>query len=154
MLRRLLAGVILLRDDHDPSAFHPRFRLMDTPSFAALDPSSHSVLRAIHDGYFYSNHNALWAACARRTLPALMRATDMLICGEDLGFVPECVPPVMHVRSPLRPSALLDRAAAAWAARGPFFAIVPSIHALESTPFAGPPARIGRLTLRFFLNCL
>ncbi len=25
-------------------------------------------------------------------------ATDMMVCGEDLGFVPGCVPPVMQVR--------------------------------------------------------
>jgi len=24
-----------------------------------------------------------------------MRATDMLVCGEDLGMIPACVPPVM-----------------------------------------------------------
>ena len=26
----------------------------------------------------------------------LMRATDMLVCGEDLGMIPACVPPVMQ----------------------------------------------------------
>ena len=25
-----------------------------------------------------------------------MRATDMLVCGEDLGMIPACVPPVME----------------------------------------------------------
>ena len=29
-------------------------------------------------------------------LPALKRVTDMLICGEDLGLVPACVPEVMR----------------------------------------------------------
>ena len=28
-------------------------------------------------------------------LPMLLSATDMLICGEDLGLVPDCVPGVM-----------------------------------------------------------
>ena len=40
---------------------------------------------------------------------ALMRATDMLVCGEDLGMIPACVPPVMdqlglvgaHLQSPV-----------------------------------------------------
>ena len=32
---------------------------------------------------------------AMRKLPALKRATDLLICGEDLGLVPACVPEVM-----------------------------------------------------------
>jgi 4-alpha-glucanotransferase len=26
-----------------------------------------------------------------------MGASDMLICGEDLGFVPSCLPPIMQV---------------------------------------------------------
>ena len=30
-----------------------------------------------------------------KKLPALKRATNMLICGEDLGMVPHCVPDVM-----------------------------------------------------------
>ena len=29
------------------------------------------------------------------TLPPLMQATGMLVCGEDLGMVPDCVPPVL-----------------------------------------------------------
>jgi hypothetical protein len=29
----------------------------------------------------------------------LLDATDMLVCGEDLGFVPACLPPVMQVRA-------------------------------------------------------
>ena len=29
------------------------------------------------------------------SLPALMNATDMLVCGEDLGMVPDCVHPVL-----------------------------------------------------------
>lgn len=39
----------------------------------------------------------LWRASALRKLPSLMEATDMLVCGEDLGFVPACVHPVMQV---------------------------------------------------------
>ena len=92
----LLANVILLQDDADPDRFYPRFQLMATSSFAAFDAAKHGILRRMHDGYFYTNQDDLWAACARKTVPALMRSTDMLMCGEDLGFVPTCVPPVMH----------------------------------------------------------
>lgn len=48
----------------------------------------------------FRRHDALWRGQALRTLPALMAASDMLICGEDLGFVPACLPPVMQVRGP------------------------------------------------------
>ena len=30
-----------------------------------------------------------------RKLPVLKDATEMLVCGEDLGVMPACVPPVM-----------------------------------------------------------
>jgi len=33
---------------------------------------------------------------ALESLPALMSATDMLVCGEDLGMVPSCVHPVLR----------------------------------------------------------
>ena len=37
----------------------------------------------------------LWREHARKTLPVLMRATGMLVCGEDLGFLAPCVHPLM-----------------------------------------------------------
>ena len=37
----------------------------------------------------------LWRDHAMATLPVLMRATDMLVCGEDLGFLAPCVHPLM-----------------------------------------------------------
>ena len=37
----------------------------------------------------------LWREHAHKTLPVLMRATSMLVCGEDLGFLAPCVHPLM-----------------------------------------------------------
>lgn len=37
----------------------------------------------------------MWKENAIDKLPVLLQATDMLICGEDLGLVPEVVPEVM-----------------------------------------------------------
>ena len=92
---KLQSNVILLRDDNDPDTFYPRFNLMKTSSFAQYNSSKHEALRHLHDNYFYHSHEDLWTASARETLPVLMNATDMLMCGEDLGFVPPCVPPVL-----------------------------------------------------------
>jgi hypothetical protein len=69
---------------------------MKTMSFSEYDSSKHDVLRQLHDNYFYYSNDDLWADAARKRLPVLMDATDMLMCGEDLGFVPSCVPAVMH----------------------------------------------------------
>ena len=38
----------------------------------------------------------VWRSNALRTLPVLMGATDMMVCGEDLGMIPACVHPVMQ----------------------------------------------------------
>ena len=95
-LTRLLGNVILLRDDHDSNRFYPRFNLHTTSSFHAFDASKHGLLIELHNGYYFRNQDKLWADCARRTIPALMQSTDMLMCGEDLGFVPACVPSVMR----------------------------------------------------------
>ena len=38
----------------------------------------------------------MWRENARRTLPALTECTGQLVCGEDLGMVPQCVQPVLE----------------------------------------------------------
>jgi 4-alpha-glucanotransferase len=45
--------------------------------------------------YFFRRQDACWRREALEKLPALKRVTNMLICGEDLGMVPACVPEVM-----------------------------------------------------------
>ena len=37
----------------------------------------------------------LWRDHAQGALPVLMKATNMLVCGEDLGFLAPCVHPLM-----------------------------------------------------------
>ncbi len=78
------------------TAFHPRMSMADTTSFAALDPGLREKLRALHDDYFYRNQEACWEASAYRKLPVMRAASEMLLCGEDLGMVPACVPGVMR----------------------------------------------------------
>lgn len=69
---------------------------MDTSSFAELEAGWQGHLRWLHDDYFYRRHEQLWSEQALESLPALMKATDMLVCGEDLGMVPDCVHPVLR----------------------------------------------------------
>ena len=68
---------------------------MDTPSFQELPLGWRRDLAALHDDYFYKRQEQLWTQKALQTLPALMRATNMLVCGEDLGMLAPCVHPVM-----------------------------------------------------------
>lgn len=80
----------------EPGQFHPRFDMEQLPLFSTLDPSLQERLLDLRDHFFYHRHNALWEQEALRKLPVLQQASNMLVCGEDLGLVPDCVPGVMQ----------------------------------------------------------
>lgn len=72
-----------------------RFGVDKTSSFKYLDGALQQRLTDLHTNYFYRRQDDFWQQEAMDKLPALKRGTDMLICGEDLGMVPACVPDVM-----------------------------------------------------------
>ena len=86
---------LFVRDPEQPARFHPRINLMETRTFEALPAAEREVLRRLHDDYFYRRHSHFWEGEAMKKLPALMDATGMLICGEDLGMIPDAVPVVL-----------------------------------------------------------
>ncbi len=96
-LYRLLAEVLFLEAPlSNGEAFNPRIALHSTYSYQELDEHSKQKIDELYNHFFYHRHNDFWADSAMQKLPALKAATDMLICGEDLGMVPACVPGVME----------------------------------------------------------
>lgn len=99
-LYALLSNVILL-DAITPAAANEewrgafRFNMEKTSSFRHLPDEVKAPLKALYVNYFYRRQDDFWQIEALEKLPALKRATRMLICGEDLGMVPHCVPDVM-----------------------------------------------------------
>ncbi|MDB5230840.1 MAG: 4-alpha-glucanotransferase, partial [Chitinophagaceae bacterium] len=92
----LLSNVILFEvPGSQAQQFHFRFGIEDTSSFRALDPHTQFHLKELYVNYFFERQDNFWAQEAMSKLPALKRVTNMLICGEDLGLVPDCVPDVM-----------------------------------------------------------
>jgi len=92
----LISNVILLRDHEGQEAqFHFRFNMQDTASFRSLDANAQRQLKELYNDYFFRRQDGLWRSEATEKLPALKRVTNMLVCGEDLGMVPACVPEVM-----------------------------------------------------------
>ncbi|MEZ4775100.1 MAG: 4-alpha-glucanotransferase [Bacteroidia bacterium] len=92
----LIREVIFLEaPGSEGKAFNPRIALHFTKSFADLDYGTQQILNKLYDDYFYHRHEWFWRDQAMIKLPALKAATDMLICGEDLGMVPASVPGVM-----------------------------------------------------------
>lgn len=76
--------------------YHPRFNMNKTQSYQALDIRTQDKLFDLYVDYFFVRQEALWRENGLEKLPALKNASDMLICAEDLGLVPACVPDVLH----------------------------------------------------------
>ena len=94
---RLFAELLFFPEPgSDGARFHPRIDFQSTHSFRVLHQEVQDRLAALHHDYFFSRQEAFWRKEAMEKLPALKTATDMLICGEDLGMVPGCVPGVMR----------------------------------------------------------
>jgi 4-alpha-glucanotransferase len=91
----LISNVILIKDPQ-ARGFHFRIGMESTSSFQTLPEDVRSKIRALYVDYFYRRQDDFWQLVAMEKLPALKRSTDMLICGEDLGMVPGCVPDVMR----------------------------------------------------------
>lgn len=92
----LYAEVLFIQDEYEKGNYHPRINLMNSYSFSQLDDNVKWCLTRIHDEFFYHRHTSMWADEAMKKLPVLIDSTNMLVCGEDLGMVPDCVPGVMR----------------------------------------------------------
>ena len=96
-LYALIANVILLEEEgSEQQKFHFRFAMEKTASFKYLDGFVQQKLRQLSHDYFYKRQDTMWRKEAMEKLPSMKRASEMLICGEDLGTVPDCVPGVME----------------------------------------------------------
>ena len=92
----LISNVILFADEEQPlQRFHFRFGMSSTSSFRDLDAETKIRLDRLYVDYFFRRQDAFWQKEAMHKLPGLKRSTEMLVCGEDLGMVPHCVPDVM-----------------------------------------------------------
>lgn len=76
--------------------FHPRCLMRMTRSYQELDGDARWRMDQLYDDYFYRRQEDFWQAKGFDKLPAMRRASAMLLCGEDLGMVPGCVPGVMN----------------------------------------------------------
>jgi len=93
----VIANVIFFEvEGSNGQEFHFRILMQETASFKNLDTHSQKELSDIYTDYFYNRQDELWKKEALKKLPELKRSTDMLVCGEDLGMVPHCVPEVME----------------------------------------------------------
>lgn len=95
-LYALCTEVLFIRDPHDQHRFHPRITAQYTYSYRYLDDQVKEAFNRLYNEFFYNRHNYFWREQAMKKLPVLISSTTMLVCGEDLGMVPDCVPSVMQ----------------------------------------------------------
>lgn len=92
----LCANVLFVTEEKDgETVYHPRFNILKTESYQYLSDWERESIYELYQDYFYKRQDHLWKEKAMEKLPAILSSTDMLICGEDLGLVPDCVPEVM-----------------------------------------------------------
>lgn len=91
-LYSLISNVLFLRDHKDATKFHPRISVQFDSIYEQLSGAEKDAFNRLYDDYFYRRNTHFWYREAMKKLPKLAQATRMLICAEDLGMVPDCVP--------------------------------------------------------------
>lgn len=94
-LYALVSNVLFIRDRKDANKFHPRISAQLDFTYEALYDCDKAVFNRLYNDYYYHRNNQFWYREAMKKLPKLVQATRMLVCAEDLGMVPDCVPWVM-----------------------------------------------------------
>ena len=94
-LMQLITDVLFVEDAHQPDMYHPRINVINEPIYEALSTEDKDAFMRLYNNYFYQRHSFFWGQQALRRLPAVMKDCRMLICGEDLGMLPDCVEPVL-----------------------------------------------------------
>ncbi len=95
-LYSLVSNVLFVVDSRNEGGYHPRIGVQMDYVYKQLSESQKEIFNRLYDHYYYERHNEFWYTEAMKKLPVLTCSNSMLVCGEDLGMVPDCVPPVMN----------------------------------------------------------
>ncbi len=87
---------LFLIDHKRADRWHPRIAVQFQPAYEQLSDDQKVAFNRLYDDFFYRRNNQYWYQEAMKKLPRLTQATRMLVCAEDLGMVPDCVPWVMN----------------------------------------------------------
>jgi 4-alpha-glucanotransferase len=92
----LISNVLFVPDRKNPSTYHRRITVESDFIHERLNDYEKDAFYRLYNHYYYQRHNQFWYGEAMKKLPMLTQCTPMLVCGEDLGMVPDCVPWVME----------------------------------------------------------
>jgi 4-alpha-glucanotransferase len=91
-----MTDVILWEEEQHPGNFHFRIDMMETDSFQTLEHGEQEKLKRAYYDYFYHDQNECWRNSANEKLSAIRKNTNLMICAEDLGMVPNMVEEVLQ----------------------------------------------------------
>lgn len=95
-LYTLISDVLFVPDNKEEGKYHPRIGAQRDFIFRSLNEKEKNAFNKLYDQYYYHRHNEFWHQQAMKRLPQLTQSTQMLVCGEDLGMIPDCVAWVMN----------------------------------------------------------
>ena len=87
---------LFLVDHKRSDRWHPRIAVQYQEAYQNISEDQKFCFNRLYNDYFYRRNNQFWYTEAMKKLPKLTQATRMLVCAEDLGMVPDCVPWVMN----------------------------------------------------------
>lgn len=92
----LIDDVLFIEDPYEKGKYHPRISAQFTYAYRALGDYEKWCFNRLYNDFYYRRNNDFWYGQAMWKMPPLIQATDMLVCAEDLGMIPACVPAVMQ----------------------------------------------------------
>ncbi len=95
-LYEILNEVLFIQDHKEPGKYHPRISGMSSYMYRELNNTDKYAFDHLYWDFFYQRHNSFWKEQGYKHLTPLVSCTDMMVCGEDLGMIPQSVPEVMH----------------------------------------------------------
>lgn len=95
-LYALISNVLFVSDKKQIDTYHPRIGVQHDFIYQSLNDWEKADFNRLYDHYYYHRHNEYWHQQAMQKLPQLTQSTHMLVCGEDLGMIPDCVALVMN----------------------------------------------------------
>jgi 4-alpha-glucanotransferase len=82
----LICNVLLFKDEQ---GYHFRINMHQISSYKWLSAHEKSLLDKLYHKYFFVLQNDLWKHEGEIKLQMMTESTDMLLCAEDLGMVPD-----------------------------------------------------------------
>ncbi|MDR1918071.1 MAG: 4-alpha-glucanotransferase [Tannerellaceae bacterium] len=95
-LLRIANEVLFLPDPYQKDRFHPRISAGQSYLYREMSSTDQYAFDHLYWDFFYRRHNNFWKEQAYQRLTPLVVSTQMLVCGEDLGMIPESVSEVMN----------------------------------------------------------